>query len=229
MVGPASRTLNPRILEINYVLDIIKSGGIVMYPLLFCSVLALAVIIERFWTLRTSRLAPKSLVDELWGWIKRKELNSKRLRELRDAAPLGRILAAGLVNAKHGREIMKESIQEEASQVIHEMERFLTILGTIVTVSPLLGLLGTVLGMVELFAQLRAGGAGNAEMLAGGISEALITTVTGLMVAIPALVFHRYFVRRVDEIVVDMEADALRLVEIVHGDREPGIVEEASA
>jgi len=202
------------------VLDLLKPGGIIMFPLLLCSVLALAIIIERFWTLRSSRLAPKSLVSELWGWIKKKELNSKRLRELRDAAPIGRVLAAGLANAKHGREIMKESIQEEASQVVHEMERFLTALGTIAVITPLLGLLGTVIGMIKVFAQLQLEGAGNASALAGGISEALITTASGLTVAVPALIFHRYFTRRVDEIVVDMEQEALRLVEIVHGDRE---------
>jgi len=202
------------------VLDLLKPGGMVMFPLLLCSVLALAIIIERFWTLRVSRLAPKDLVNELWGWIKRKELNSKKLRELKDAAPIGRILAAGLVNAKHGREIMKESIQEEASHVVHEMERFLTTLGSVAAIAPLLGLLGTVVGMIKVFSQLQLEGAGNAAALAGGISEALITTAAGLTVAIPALIFHRYFTRRVDEIVVDMEQDALRLVEIVHGDRE---------
>jgi len=210
------------------VLDLLKPGGIIMFPLLLCSVLALAIIIERFWTLRTSRLAPKSLVSELWGWIKKKELNSKRLRELKEAAPIGRVLAAGLVNAKHGREIMKESIQEEASHVVHEMERFLTALGTIAVITPLLGLLGTVVGMIKVFAQLQLEGAGNAAALAGGISEALITTASGLTVAIPALIFHRYFIRRVDEIVVDMEQEALRLVEIVHGDREANIGEQAS-
>ncbi len=204
-------------------LDLLKPGGIIMFPLLLCSVLALAIIIERFWTLRVSRLAPKSLVNELWGWIKRKELNSKRLRELKDAAPIGRVLAAGLANAKHGREIMKESIQEEASHVVHEMERFLTALGTVAVIAPLLGLLGTVIGMIKVFAQLQLEGAGNAAALAGGISEALITTAAGLTVAIPALIFHRYFLRRVDEIVVDMEQDALRLVEVVHGDRESSI------
>jgi biopolymer transport protein ExbB len=202
------------------VLDLLKPGGMVMFPLLLCSVLALAIIIERFWTLRVSRLAPKDLVNELWGWIKRKELNSKKLRELKDAAPIGRILAAGLVNAKHGREIMKESIQDEASHVVHEMERFLTTLGSVAAIAPLLGLLGTVVGMIKVFSQLQLEGAGNAAALAGGISEALITTAAGLTVAIPALIFHRYFTRRVDEIVVDMEQDALRLVEIVHGDRE---------
>jgi len=202
------------------VLDLLKPGGIIMFPLLLCSVLALAIIIERFWTLRISRLAPKSLVQDLWGWIKKKELNSKRLRELKETAPLGRILAAGLANAKHGREIMKESIQEEASHVVHEMERFLTALGTVAVITPLLGLLGTVIGMIKVFAQLQLEGAGNAAALAGGISEALITTAAGMTVAIPALIFHRYFTRRVDEIVVSMEQEALRLVEVIHGDRE---------
>lgn len=207
-------------------LDLLKPGGVVMFPLLLCSVLALAIIIERFWTLRISRLAPKALVNDLWGWIKRKELDSKKLRELKEAAPIGRILAAGLVNAKHGRDIMKESIQEEASHVVHEMERFLTGLGTVAAIAPLLGLLGTVIGMIKVFAQLQLEGAGNAAALAGGISEALITTAAGLTVAIPALIFHRYFLRRVDEIVIDMEQDALRLVEIIHGEREPSRSEE---
>jgi len=202
------------------VLDLLKPGGIIMFPLLLCSVLALAIIIERFWTLRLSRVAPKSLVHDLWGWIKKKELNARKLKEIKEAAPLGRILAAGLANAKHGREIMKESIQEEASHVVHEMERFLTALGTIAVITPLLGLLGTVIGMIKVFAQLQLEGAGNASALAGGISEALITTAAGMTVAIPALIFHRYFSRRVDEIVVDMEQESLRLVEVVHGDRD---------
>lgn len=210
-------------------LDLLKPGGMVMFPLLLCSVLALAIIIERFWTLRASRLAPKALVNDLWGWIKRKELDSKKLRELKDAAPIGRVLAAGLVNAKHGREVMKESIQEEASHVVHEMERFLTALGTVAVIAPLLGLLGTVIGMIKVFAQLQLEGAGNAAALAGGISEALITTAAGLTVAIPALIFHRYFLRRVDEIVVEMEQDALRLVEVVQGEREPTRAEESAS
>ena len=201
-------------------LDLLKPGGIVMFPLLLCSVLALAIIIERFWTLRVSRLAPKSLVQDLWASIRKKELNARKIKELKEMAPLGRVLAAGLVNAKHGREIMKESIQEEASHVVHEMERFLTALGTIAVITPLLGLLGTVIGMIKVFAQLQLEGAGNAAALAGGISEALITTAAGMTIAIPALIFHRYFLRRVDEIVVDMEQESLRLVEVIHGDRE---------
>jgi len=202
------------------VLDLLKPGGIIMFPLLLCSVLALAIIIERFWTLRVSRLAPKSMVQDLWASIRKKELNARKIKELKESAPLGRILAAGLVNAKHGRDIMKESIQEEASHVVHEMERFLTALGTISVITPLLGLLGTVIGMIKVFAQLQLEGAGNAAALAGGISEALITTAAGMTVAIPALIFHRYFLRRVDELVVDMEQESLRLVEVLHGDRE---------
>lgn len=201
-------------------LDLLKPGGIIMFPLLLCSVLALAIIIERFWTLRISRLAPKSMVQDLWASIRKKELNVRKIKELKESAPLGRILAAGLVNAKHGRDIMKESIQEEASHVVHEMERFLTALGTISVITPLLGLLGTVIGMIKVFAQLQLEGAGNAAALAGGISEALITTAAGMTVAIPALIFHRYFLRRVDEIVVGMEQESLRLVEVLHGDRE---------
>jgi len=211
------------------VLDLLKPGGIIMFPLLLCSVLALAIIIERFWTLRISRLAPKSMVQDLWAAIRKKELNARKIKELKETAPLGRVLAAGLVNAKHGREIMKESIQEEASHVVHEMERFLTALGTIAVITPLLGLLGTVIGMIKVFAQLQLEGAGNAAALAGGISEALITTAAGMTVAIPALIFHRYFLRRVDEIVVDMEQESLRLVEVLHGDREAQNQGEKSA
>ncbi len=200
--------------------ELLKPGGIIMIPLLLCSVLALAIILERFWTLRVNKVAPKQVVNELWGWIKNKELTSKKLKALKESNPLGRILAAGLSNAKHGRDIMKESIEEEASHVVHEMERFLTALGTIAAVTPLLGLLGTVIGMIKVFAQLQLEGTGNAAALAGGISEALITTAAGLTVAIPALIFHRYFLRRVDEIVVSMEQEAVKLIEVVHGDRE---------
>jgi biopolymer transport protein ExbB len=204
------------------VLELLQQGGIIMIPLMLCSILALAIIIERFWTLRVDRVAPKRVVTELWETIKKKQLNSRKLQDLKESSMIGRILAAGLMNAKYGREIMKESIQEEASHVVHEMERFLTALGTVASIAPLLGLLGTVIGMIEVFAQLQLEGAGNAAPLAGGISKALITTATGLTIAIPALVAHRYFLRRVDEIVVSMEQDAVNLVEVVHGDREIG-------
>lgn len=200
--------------------ELLKAGGILMVPIVACSVLALAIILERFWSLRASRVAPPQSVNELWRWIKKKELNSKKLKALQGSSPLGQVLAGGLMNAKHGREIMKESIEQEASQVIHQLERFLNPLGTIATITPLLGLLGTVIGMIKVFAEIQLAGVGNAGNLAGGISEALITTASGLSVAIPALIAHRYFIRRVDELVVNMEQEAIKLVEVVHGDRE---------
>ncbi|ABM18827.1 MULTISPECIES: MotA/TolQ/ExbB proton channel family protein [Marinobacter] len=200
--------------------ELLKAGGILMVPIVACSILALAIILERIWTLRASRVAPPQSINELWRWIKKKELNGRKLKALQASSPLGRILAGGLINAKHGREIMKESIEHEASQVIHELERFLNPLGTIATITPLLGLLGTVIGMIKVFAEIQLAGVGNAGNLAGGISEALITTAAGLSVAIPALVCHRYFIRRVDELVVNMEQEAIKLVEVVHGDRE---------
>lgn len=200
--------------------ELLKAGGILMVPILACSILALAIILERFWTLRPSRVTPQHTINELWRWIKKKELNGRKLKALQESSPLGRILAGGLMNAKHGREIMKESIEHEASQVIHELERFLNPLGTVATITPLLGLLGTVIGMIKVFAEIQLAGVGDAGNLAGGISEALITTAAGLSVAIPALICHRYFIRRVDELVVGMEQEAIKLVEVVHGDRE---------
>ncbi|MEQ9546605.1 MAG: MotA/TolQ/ExbB proton channel family protein [Marinobacter sp.] len=200
--------------------ELLKAGGILMVPIVACSILALAIILERFWTLRPSRVAPPQTINELWRWIKKKELNGRKLKALQGSSPLGRILAGGLMNAKHGREIMKESIEHEASQVIHDLERFLNPLGTVATITPLLGLLGTVIGMIKVFAEIQLAGVGNAGNLAGGISEALITTASGLSVAIPALIGHRYFIRRVDELVVGMEQEAIKLVEVVHGDRE---------
>ncbi|WP_417544279.1 MotA/TolQ/ExbB proton channel family protein [Marinobacter sp.] len=200
--------------------ELLKAGGILMVPIVACSILALAIILERFWTLRASRVAPRQTINELWRWIKKKELNGRKLKALQGSSPLGRVLAGGLMNAKHGREIMKESIEHEASQVIHELERFLNPLGTVATITPLLGLLGTVIGMIKVFAEIQLAGVGNAGNLAGGISEALITTAAGLSVAIPALICHRYFIRRVDELVVGMEQEAIKLVEVVHGDRE---------
>jgi len=202
------------------VFELLKAGGILMVPILACSIIALAIIFERFYTLRPSRVTPQHTINELWRWIKKKELNARKLKALQGSSPLGRILAGGLINAKHGREIMKESIEHEASQVIHELERFLNPLGTVATIAPLLGLLGTVIGMIKVFAEIQLAGVGNAGNLAGGISEALITTASGLSVAIPALICHRYFIRRVDELVVGMEQEAIKLVEVVHGDRE---------
>ncbi|TNE98879.1 MAG: MotA/TolQ/ExbB proton channel family protein, partial [Gammaproteobacteria bacterium] len=138
--------------------ELLKAGGILMVPIVACSILALAIIFERFWTLRASRVAPPETINELWRWIKKKDVNGRKLKALQGSSPLGRILAGGLLNAKHGREIMKESIEHEASQVIHDLERFLNPLGTVATIAPLLGLLGTVIGMIKVFAEIQLAG-----------------------------------------------------------------------
>ncbi len=191
-----------------------------MLPIILCSVTAAAIAVERFWSLQPGRIAPRTLLAQVWGYVKKNELDRERLREIRNGCPLGQIFAAGLGNARHGRGIMKEAMEEEASVVMHELERYLTTLGTIASVSPLLGLLGTVVGMIKAFTVLMAQGSGNANNLAGGISTALITTAGGLTVAIPALMLYRYFLRRIDDLVITMEQEASKLVEIMHGERE---------
>lgn len=201
-------------------LEIIQSGGWMMVPIIIASILALAITIERFWTLRPGKIAPPDLLTQVWGWMKNKQLDASKIRSLKDSSPLGNVLAAGLINSRHGRQIMKESIEEVASHEIHEMERYLNALGTVAAVAPLMGLLGTVIGMIKVFAEIMAQGTGQANLLAGGISEALITTAAGLVVAIPALICHRILQRRVDEIVVYMEQEALKLVDVLHGERE---------
>jgi biopolymer transport protein ExbB len=143
-------------------------------------------------------------------------MNAGRLRTLRASSPLGSILAAGLSNAHLGREAMKSSIEEAASHVVHDLERYLNTLGTIAAVTPLLGLLGTVVGMIKVFTEIMAQGTGNASVLAGGISEALITTAAGLSVAIPALIMHRYFVGKINSIVVTLEQETIKLVDALH-------------
>ncbi len=201
-------------------LELVQSGGILIWPLLLCSVISLAIIAERFWSLQTKRILSTNLVIRVWEWNKKGVLNEQHIEKLRRDSPLGRVLAAGLVNRKHDREVMKESIEEVGRHVAHDLERFLNTLGTIASISPLLGLLGTVIGMIKVFAVITAQGVGDPSVLAEGISEALITTAVGLTVAIPSLMFYRYFRGRVDELVVTMEQEALKMVEVMHGERE---------
>jgi biopolymer transport protein ExbB len=205
--------------------ELVKAGGIMMLPIILCSIVAVGIIAERLWTLRPSRITPPHLLGQVWRWIKDKQLTNSKLKELRANSPLGQILAAGLANSKHGREVMKECIEEAAARVIHDLERYLNALGTIAGIAPLLGLLGTVLGMIEIFGSFMGSGMANASQLAGGISTALITTAAGLFVAIPSLFFHRYLQRRVDELVVGMEQEAIKLVEVLQGDREVDLSE----
>jgi len=202
------------------VFELIKSGGWMMLPIILCSVVALAIGLERLWSLKPERIMPTNLLIQVWELIKNNQLNSTKLAEIKQQSPLGQILVAGLSNSKFGREVMKESLEEAANHVIHDMGRYLNFLGTIAAITPLLGLLGTVVGMIRVFTAIMLHGSGNASVLAGGISEALITTAAGLSVAIPALVAHRYFQRRIDTLVVGLEQESLKLVEVVHGERE---------
>lgn len=201
-------------------LEFFKAGGVTMWPLLMFSIAALAITGERFWSLQTKRIAPKGLVNQVWQWEQAGQLDARRIQELRRASPLGRILAAGLVNRRHDRAVIKESIEEVGRHVAHDLERFLGALGTIATASPLLGLLGTVLGMIKIFSVVSTEGVGDPGLLAGGIAEALITTVTGLFIAIPSLLLYRFFRARVDDLIITMEQEALKMVEIMLGERE---------
>jgi len=190
-----------------------------MIPILLCSVVAAGISVERFWTLRAEQVAPRDLLTQVWTWIRNNEMDNSRLREVKSGSPLGQILAAGITSHRRGRDLMKESIEEVANHVVHELERYLNTLGTVAAITPLLGLLGTVIGMIKVFTAIQLEGTGNAAVLAGGISEALITTAAGLTVAIPSLFFHRYFQRKVDELVIYMEQEALKLVEVLNADR----------
>ncbi|MBV1932850.1 MAG: MotA/TolQ/ExbB proton channel family protein [Porticoccaceae bacterium] len=201
--------------------ELLITGGWLIVPLLICSVAVVVISIERYISLRTNKVLPENLLGKVWVWLKERDVTKDKLIELKNSSPLGKILAAGLSNSGHGREVMKDSIEEAANQVIHDLDRYITILGTVAAIAPLIGLLGTVVGMIKVFTAIMIEGTGNAGVLAGGISEALITTAAGLSVAIPALVLHRYFERRVDTLVIEMEDQAVKLIDALHGDRVP--------
>jgi biopolymer transport protein ExbB len=202
------------------VLEILVSGGWLMVPIIACSIVSLAIIGERFWSLNSKKILPSELVSSVWKLHKANQLDKSKVQSLSNSSPLGRVLAAGIMNQSHGREIMKESIEEVGRQIAHDLEKYLNSLGTIASITPLLGLLGTVIGMINVFAAIMANGVGDPTVLAGGISQALITTASGMSVAIPSLMFYRYFRGKVDELVIQMETEALKLVEMMHGDRE---------
>ena len=197
-------------------IDLLVAGGWVMPLIVACSVVALSISIERYIALDRSKVAPPHLLATVWRDLKQGELNAQKLAQLRANSPLGAILAAGIANRGQGREVMKESISEAASHVVHDLEKYLNSLGTVAAIAPLLGLLGTVVGMIDVFTQITTVGTGNANALAGGISEALLTTAAGLIVAIPALVMHRYYTGLIDTIVVDLEREAIKLVDAIH-------------
>jgi biopolymer transport protein ExbB len=195
--------------------EIVKAGGIVMVPLILCSILAAAITLERLWTLRSQRVVPEELVDKVWRWVENRTLSDKQIFALQQHSPLGRVLAAGLANRSRDRSLMIEAIEDAGRHVAHELERYLNALGTIAAISPLLGLLGTVTGMIRTFKAITVAGVGNPTAMASGIAEALITTATGLIIAIPALVAYRLLRSRVDGHVIDMEKESLKLVQAI--------------
>ena len=203
-------------------LEIILAGGWLMAPILLCSTLAAAIVIERFWTLRKSKVTPDGLAATVEDWATRHELDERHLEQLRTESPLGRVYAAALRNRKRSRELIKEAVEDSGRHVVHELERFLNTLGTIAGIPPLLGLLGTVIGMIKVFSAIMVSGVGDANVLAGGISEALITTAAGLTVAIPSYFFYRHFTGTVSEYVITMEEKAIKLIECIErGAAEP--------
>lgn len=199
--------------------ELVKAGGWLMLPIIVCSIVALAISVERLLALRQKKIAPPQLLGEVWNWVKNNQIDAGKLRELKQSSPLGALLAAGLANARHGRDIMKQSMEDASGAVVHNLERYQNALGTVALVAPMLGLVGSVLGIMHVFNQIRFHGTGDPGVLAGGISEALITTASGLLVAIPATMMHRFFNGRITSLVVQLEQESLKLVDALHGDR----------
>lgn len=198
--------------------DILKAAGWPIYPLLAASIIAVALIIERLIVLRKSKVIPSHVLNEVLSLYKGRGMNADTIEKIENSSPLGRVLAAGLRNDKSSRPVMKEAIEEAGSVVAHDLGRFLTGLGTIASIAPLMGLFGTVVGMIEIFGSQSPSGT-NPQVLAHGISVALYNTGFGLVIAIPAMIFYRHFRARVDSFVVEMEQAAVKLLDIAHGDR----------
>ncbi len=197
-------------------LELIKAGGWPMIPLLLLAVAALAIILGRFWSLRRERVLPPGLGEEVREWVGRgKPLEPAHVESLRATSPLGALLAAQLDVRGRGREVMRERVEDVGRHLVHRMERYLNALGTIAAAGPLLGLFGTVVGMIQMFLGILDHGIGDANQLAGGIGKALICTATGMVVAVPALAFHRYFRGRIAGYIVDMEHEAMQLSDVL--------------
>ena len=193
--------------------EIVRAGGPLMWPIILCSIIAAAIVLERLWTLQDKRVLPPELPQQVWKLIETKQVNDKVITALEQNSPLGKVLAAGLANRHRPREILMERLEDTGRHVVYELERFLNTLGTIAGIAPLLGLLGTVTGIIRSFNAIQAGGMGDPRALSGGIAEALIATVAGLCVAIPSLIAYRYLRGRVDRIVVGIEKNAMRMAD----------------
>ncbi|MDX9951929.1 MAG: MotA/TolQ/ExbB proton channel family protein [Methylophilaceae bacterium] len=199
--------------------EVVNAAGWPIRPLIYASVVALAIIVERLWALRSEIVAPSGLLAEVNRMVAQGGITREACTKLAQHSLLGEIFAAALLNANNSREVIKEAVEESARVVVHKLERYMTTLGTIATVSPLLGLLGTVIGMVELFGAFTSTGHDVAQF-ARGISVALYNTAGGIVVAVPAMIFHRFFRGKIDSFIVDMEQQAIKLVEIIHGERQ---------
>ncbi|MBI5438768.1 MAG: MotA/TolQ/ExbB proton channel family protein [Nitrosomonadales bacterium] len=198
--------------------SIVEAAGWPIWFLILASIIAVGLIVERSIFLRTNRVSPPSLLEEVIKEMKQRGVSDGMLDRLAESSPLGSIFASGLRNIKSPPEVMKDSIEEAGRKVAHDLERFLTTLGTIASISPLLGLFGTVVGMIEIFGSQTAMG-NNPATLAHGISVALYNTAFGLIVAIPSMIFYRHFRAQVDSLIIEMEQQAVKLIEIVHGQR----------
>jgi biopolymer transport protein ExbB len=193
--------------------EIVRAGGWMMGPIILFSVIAAAIILERLWTLQDRRVIPSDLTRRVWQLVEAGQVNDQVIEALRQNSALGKVLAAGLANRHRSREALMERLQDAGRHVVYELERFLNTLGTIAGVSPLLGLLGTVGGIIKSFNAITSGGMGDPRLLSGGIAQALVTTAAGLMVAIPSLIAYRYLRGRVDRIVIEIEKDAIQLAD----------------
>ncbi|MEE7547322.1 MotA/TolQ/ExbB proton channel family protein [Xanthomonas sp. Kuri4-1] len=198
-------------------LELVKAGGWPMLPLLVLGVVALAIVLERLWSLRRNEVLPPGLGEEVRNWAARGKLDASHIESLRRNSPLGALLAAALDVKGRPRDQIRERIEDTGRHVVHRMERFLNALGTIASAGPLLGLLGTVVGMIQMFLGILDHGVGDVNQLAGGIGKALVCTATGMIIAVPALIFHRYFKGRIAGYVIEMEQEATRLVDALDG------------
>ena len=207
--------------------EIVKAGGIMMGPIILASIVTAAIFLERLWTLQTKRVLPSELTEKVWRWVEQGQIQDKHIAALQQNSPLGKILAAGLANRNRDRVVIRESIEDTGRHVVHELDRFIGTLGTVASLSPLMGLLGTVIGMIRTFNAITTAGIGNPASLAGGIAEALITTAAGLTVAIPALLAYKYLRGRVQTLVVQMEKEAIKLVEALEAQGQGSVREVA--
>jgi biopolymer transport protein ExbB len=197
------------------VLELVKAGGWPMIPLLLLSAIGLAIVVERYWALRRRAVLPPGLGQEVRAWAARGRLDPAHIESLRGNSPLGALLAAALDVRNRPHEEIRERVEDVGRHIAHRMERFLSALGTIAGAGPLLGLFGTVVGMIQMFLGVMEHGVGDVNQLAGGIGKALVCAAAGMIVAVPALIFHRYFRARIDGYIVEMEHEAIQLMDVI--------------